>query len=93
MDGKKYTFHPYELQYTIRLKTESSGFAAGEFYPTNKQTKLTYVFSNAEGNIPGVGGVCITIIYIVLGNLPFIVVQRYNRPRLQKLFAMQQRKK
>lgn len=25
----------------------------------------------------GVGGVCITIIYIVLGNLPFIVVQRY----------------
>ena len=28
-----------------------------------------------------------------LGNLPFIVVQRYNRPRLQKLFAMQQRKK
>lgn len=40
----------------------------------------------------GVGGVCITIIYIVLGNLPFIVVQRYNRPRLQKLFAMQQRK-
>ena len=30
----------------------------------------------------GVGGVCITIIYIVLGNLPFIVVQRYNRPRL-----------
>ena len=29
----------------------------------------------------------------LLGNLPFIVVQRYNRPRLQKLFAMQQRKK
>ena len=27
----------------------------------------------------------------MLGNLPFIVVQRYNRPRLQKLFAMQQR--
>lgn len=36
----------------------------------------------------GVGGVCITIIYIVLGNLPFIVVQRYNRPRLQKLFGL-----
>ena len=52
MDGKKYTFHPYELQYTIRLKTESSGFVAGEFYPTNKQTKLAYVFSDAEGNIP-----------------------------------------
>lgn len=52
MDGKKYTFHPYELQYTIRLKTENSGFVAGEFYPTNKQTKLAYVFSDAEGNIP-----------------------------------------
>ena len=52
MDGTKYTFHPYELQYTIRLKTESSGFVAGEFYPTNKQTKLAYVFSDAEGNIP-----------------------------------------
>ena len=41
----------------------------------------------------GVGGVCITIIYIVLGNLPFIVVQRYNRQRVQKLFAKKKKKK
>ena len=41
---------------------------------------------------PGVGGICITLIYILLGNLPFIIIQRYNRPRLQKLYAMQQRK-
>ena len=41
---------------------------------------------------PGLGGIIITLIYILLGNLPFIIIQRYNRPRLQKLFAMQQRK-
>ena len=42
---------------------------------------------------PGAGGVLITVIYIVLGNLPFIIIQRYNRPRLQKLLMMQQRKR
>lgn len=35
---------------------------------------------------PGVGGVIVTVIYI-LGNLPFILVQRYNRPRLMRLYA------
>lgn len=42
---------------------------------------------------PGAGGVLITVIYIALGNLPFIIIQRYNRPRLQKLLMMQQRKR
>lgn len=32
----------------------------------------------------GPGGVVLSIVYI-LGNLPFIVVQRYNRPRLLQL--------
>lgn len=32
----------------------------------------------------GAGGIIVTILYI-LGNLPFILVQRYNRPRLQRL--------
>ena len=32
-----------------------------------------------------------TAVYILLGNLPFIVVQRFNRPRLQKLLLKQQR--
>ena len=41
---------------------------------------------------PGVGGVCVTAVYILLGNLPFIAIQRYNRPRLQKLLAMQRQK-
>lgn len=30
---------------------------------------------------PGPGGLCFTILYI-LGNLPFMIIQRYNRPRL-----------
>ena len=41
---------------------------------------------------PGAGGIIVTVIYILLGNLPFIIIQRYNRPRLQRLYAMQQRK-
>lgn len=32
----------------------------------------------------GIGGVCITVLYEI-GNLPFIIVQRYNRPRMMKL--------
>lgn len=42
---------------------------------------------------PGLGGIIVTIIYILLGNVPFIIIQRYNRPRLQRLYAMQQRKR
>jgi len=30
----------------------------------------------------GIGGVILFILYVLLGNLPFIVIQRYNRPRL-----------
>ena len=41
---------------------------------------------------PGAGGISLTIAYILLGNLPFWIVQRYNRPRLMTLYAMQQRK-
>ena len=42
---------------------------------------------------PGAGGIILTLVYILLGNLPFIIIQRYNRPRLQKLLAMQRRKR
>lgn len=38
---------------------------------------------------PGWGGAAVAIVYILLGNLPFIIIQRYNRPRLQKLLARQ----
>ena len=41
---------------------------------------------------PGAGGIFLTVIYIVFGNLPFLLIQRYNRPRLQKLLARQPRR-
>ena len=34
---------------------------------------------------PGAGGIAVTAVYILLGNLPFIIIQRYNRPRLERL--------
>ncbi len=34
---------------------------------------------------PGVGGAAVALVYILLGNAPFILIQRYNRPRLIKL--------
>lgn len=41
---------------------------------------------------PGTGGILLTAVYILLGNLPFIIIQRYNRPRLQRLHTLQQRR-
>lgn len=35
--------------------------------------------------LPGISGVIIAIMYIFVFNLPFIIIQRYNRPRLQRL--------
>lgn len=34
---------------------------------------------------PGVGGIAVVLIYILLLNLPFILIQRYNRPRCLQL--------
>lgn len=34
---------------------------------------------------PGMGGILIAVLNILLCNLPFIMIQRYNRPRLMKL--------
>ena len=34
---------------------------------------------------PGAGGIILFLVYVLLGNLPFIMIQRYNRPRLCKL--------
>ncbi len=35
---------------------------------------------------PGVGGITLAVLNIALFNLPFILIQRYNRPRLVKLY-------
>ena len=34
---------------------------------------------------PGMGGVIVSILYALIGNLPFILIQRYNRPRLVQI--------
>lgn len=34
---------------------------------------------------PGPGGIVVTVIYVLLGNIPFIIIQRYNRPRLLRM--------
>ena len=34
---------------------------------------------------PGPGGFLIAVLWAIPGNLPFIIIQRYNRPRLKKL--------
>lgn len=39
---------------------------------------------------PGAGGAAVTVLYF-LGNLPFVMVQRYNRPRLRRLLDLQRR--
>lgn len=41
----------------------------------------------------GAGGILVMAIYILLGNLPFIIIQRYNRPRLQRLNMRRKRGK
>ena len=33
----------------------------------------------------GVGGIVMYLLYFLIGNMPFILTQRYNRPRLKKL--------
>ena len=43
--------------------------------------------------VPGVWGALWTAAYILLGNVAYIMIQRYNRPRLQKLLAMQEKRK
>ena len=37
----------------------------------------------------GAGGWIAAAVYIVFGNLTFILVQRYNRPRLLRLYQRQ----
>lgn len=34
----------------------------------------------------GVGGVIFWVLYVVLCNLPYMVIQRYNRPKLARLY-------
>ena len=40
----------------------------------------------------GAGGIVLFTVYMLLGNVPFILIQRYNRPRLQKLLRTAKRR-
>lgn len=35
---------------------------------------------------PGIGGLAVAVLHALLLNLPFIMIQRYNRPRLLRLY-------
>lgn len=37
----------------------------------------------------GIGGIILAMLNVVLFNLPFILIQRYNRPRLVRLYQKQ----
>ncbi len=41
---------------------------------------------------PGWGGAAVWLVWFLLGNLPFILIQRYNRPRLMRLRDLLQRR-
>lgn len=41
---------------------------------------------------PGLGGAVTLVLYVLLGNLPFILIQRYNRPRLAALLRRPSRR-
>lgn len=42
--------------------------------------------------IPGKGGMIVYLLYVVVFNLPYILIQRYNRPRLIRLYEKQKQK-
>ena len=41
---------------------------------------------------PGWGGAAMLTVWVLLANLPFILIQRYNRPRLVRLAALLQKR-
>ena len=42
---------------------------------------------------PGMGGIVVTAVFIIVFNVPYILIQRYNRPRLIRLQCKLQKKK
>ncbi len=40
----------------------------------------------------GIGGVIMYLLYSLLGNVPYIIIQRYNRPKLKKLLTIVQKR-
>ena len=42
---------------------------------------------------PGVWGIVLYLVYAIFGNLVFIIIQRYNRPRLVRLYERKRAKR
>ena len=42
---------------------------------------------------PGAWGVLLYLVYAIFGNLVFIIIQRYNRPRLVRLYERKRMKR
>lgn len=42
---------------------------------------------------PGAWGIAVCAVYCIFGNLIFILIQRYNRPRLVRLYARRNKKR
>lgn len=42
--------------------------------------------------MPGIIGICVFLIYVLIGNIPFILIQRFNRPRLVTVLERRRRK-
>lgn len=40
----------------------------------------------------GIGGIVMYLLYSLLGNVPYIIIQRYNRPKLKKLLKIVQKR-
>lgn len=41
----------------------------------------------------GLGGVIFYLVYVLAGNLPFLLIQRYNRPRLMRVYLRREKQK
>ena len=59
--------------------------------------ELTHVILSVLGLgvlyiMPGVGGAALYGAYFLLGNLPYIHIQRYNRPRLVRIYEKRRKK-
>lgn len=50
-------------------------------------TGLIFVGFGCLAIWPGSGGLSFAFVWTLIGNMPFIMIQRYNRPRLKKLSA------
>ena len=54
----------------------------------NSLTLLSKFFRLWLSLWPGWGGAIVLAVWVLLANLPFILIQRYNRPRLMRLAAL-----